>query len=145
VRITCPILKSPEPSRAFLVSYSLYKLDRIGDRHGLCLTPLPDFTLLSRHVQLALRSMYNFLISHPSRQSVPVPSRICINLVQLTRSNTFYQSMKDAYSYTTCVIPRRSHPLQRTSLRMATYVAGTCKRYTVCIIRSVLLCTVCIC
>jgi hypothetical protein len=46
VRITCPILKPPNPSTASLVRYSLYKLNRNGDRQYLCLTRLPFFTLL---------------------------------------------------------------------------------------------------
>jgi hypothetical protein len=46
----------------------------------------------------ALCSTYNLLINHLSRQSIPVPFRICINLVQLTRSNAFCQSMKQAHN-----------------------------------------------
>ena len=41
-----PVLKSPNPSRAYLVRHSLYKLKRIGDKRHPCLTPLPVFTLL---------------------------------------------------------------------------------------------------
>ena len=40
--------------------------------------------------------MYNLLISLLSPQSIPLPFRICINLVQFTRSNTFCLSMKHA-------------------------------------------------
>jgi len=42
--------------------------------------------------------MYKLLISLLSRQSVPVSFRICINLVQLTRSNAFCQSIKQTLS-----------------------------------------------
>jgi len=42
--------------------------------------------------------MYKLLINLLSRQSIPVPYRICINLVQLTRSNAFCQSMKQTRS-----------------------------------------------
>jgi len=31
VRITCPVLKSPKPSRTSLGRYKLYKFNRIGD------------------------------------------------------------------------------------------------------------------
>jgi hypothetical protein len=90
VRITCPpILKSPNPSRASLVRYSLYKLNRIGDKQQPC----PWSSRIS-----TLCSMYNLLINLLSRQSLPIPFRICINLVQLTRSNAFYQSMKQAHN-----------------------------------------------
>ena len=41
-----PILKSPNPSKAFLVRHSLYKLNRIGDKQHPSLTSLPIFTLL---------------------------------------------------------------------------------------------------
>ena len=47
VCIICPLmLKSPSPSRASLVSHSLYKLNRIGDKQNPCVTPLPICTLL---------------------------------------------------------------------------------------------------
>ena len=100
----CPlILKSPRPSRASLVRHSLYTLNRIGDKQHPCLTPLPHFTLLvsprfSR--TLTLWAMYKLLINLLSRQSIPVTFRICINLVQVTRSKAFCQSMKQRHSYT---------------------------------------------
>jgi hypothetical protein len=51
VRIAClPILKTQYPSGAFLVMYSLYKLNRIGDKEHSCLTPVPIFTHV--HVQM---------------------------------------------------------------------------------------------
>ena len=53
VRITClPILKSPYTSGAFLVRYSLCKLDRIGDIEHRCLTPVLIFTHV--HVQMCV-------------------------------------------------------------------------------------------
>ena len=96
-----PILESPNPSRTSLVKHLLYKLNRIGDKQHSCLTPLPIFTLLvsprfSR--TLTLWAMYKLLINLLSRQSIPVPFRIYINLVQLTRSNAFCQSMKQTHS-----------------------------------------------
>ena len=102
VWIICPpMLKSPSPSRASLVRHSLYKLNRIGDKQHPCLTPLPICTLLvspwsSR--TLTLWSMYYLLINLLSRQSIPVLFKICINLVQFTRSNAFCQSMKQTHS-----------------------------------------------
>ena len=42
--------------------------------------------------------MYNLLINLLSRQSIPVLFKICINLVQFTRSNAFCQSMKQTHS-----------------------------------------------
>jgi len=98
-----PILKSPNPSRASLVRHLLYKLNRIGDKQHPFLTPLPIFTLLvsprfSR--TLTLWATYKLLINLLSRQSIPVSFRICINLVQLTRSNAFCQSMKQTHSST---------------------------------------------
>jgi len=99
-----PILKSPNPSRATLVRHSLYKLNRIGDKQHPCLTPLPIFTLFVSpwfsHT-LKLWAMYKLLINLLSRQSIPVPFRICINLVQLTQSNVFCQSMKQEHRSTT--------------------------------------------
>jgi hypothetical protein len=97
-----PILKSPNPSRASLVRHSPYKLNRTCDKQHHCLTPLPIFTLLvsprfSRI--LTLWAMYKLLINLLSRQSIPVPFRICINLVKLTRSNAFFQSMKQTHRF----------------------------------------------
>ena len=42
--------------------------------------------------------MYNLLINLLSLQSIPLIFRICINLVQFTRSNAFCQSMKQIHS-----------------------------------------------
>jgi len=98
-----PILKSPDPFRPSFVWHSLYKLNRIGDKQHPCLTPLPIFTLLfSPQVICTLTpwAMYKLLISLLSCQSIPVPFRICINLVQLTLSNAFCQSMKQTHSST---------------------------------------------
>ena len=44
--------------------------------------------------------MYKFLINLLSLQSIPVPFRICVNLVQLIRSNVFCQSMKQTHNST---------------------------------------------
>jgi len=96
-----PILKSPHPSRASLVRHLLYKLNRIGDKQHPCLTPLSIFTLLVSHRfsrTLTLWAMYKLLINLLSRQSIPVPFRIYINLAQLTRTNAFSQSMKETHS-----------------------------------------------
>ena len=95
------IMKSPDPSRVSLVRYSLYTLNRIGDKQHPCLTPLPIFTLLvsPRFGRiLTLWPMYSLLINLLSRHSIPFTFRICINLVQLTRSNAFCQSMKQTHS-----------------------------------------------
>ena len=91
------MLKSPSPSRASLVRHSLYKFNRTCVKQHPCLTPLPICTLLvsprsSR--TLTFCSMYNLPINLLSRQSMPILFRICINLVQFTRSNAFCQSMK---------------------------------------------------
>jgi hypothetical protein len=96
-----PILKTPNPSKDSLVSYSLYKLNRIGDKQHPCLIPLPVFTLLvslrfSR--TFTLWAIYKLPINLLSSQSIAVSFRICINLVQLTRSNAFCQSMKQTLS-----------------------------------------------
>jgi len=95
-----PILKSPNPSRASLVRHSLYKLNRIGDKQHPCLTHLPIFILLVSpqfSCTLTPGAMYKLLINLLSRQSIPVPFRICIKLVHLTRSNAFCQSMKQTH------------------------------------------------
>jgi len=42
--------------------------------------------------------MYKLLINLLSRQSIPVPFMICINLVQLAQSNAFCQSVKQTHS-----------------------------------------------
>ena len=47
---------------------------------------------------LILWALYSLLITLLSRQSIPVTCRIYINLVQLTRSNAFCQSMKQTHS-----------------------------------------------
>jgi len=101
--ICLPILKSPNPSKASLIRHSLYTLNRTGDKQHPCLTPLSIFTL---HVSpqfiptSTLWAMYKFLINLLSHKSIPVPFRICVNLTQLTRSNAFYQSMKQTHSST---------------------------------------------
>ena len=97
-----PILRSPNPSRASLVRHSLYKSNSIGDKQHPCLNPLPIFTLFvsprfSRTV--TLWAMYKLLINLLSRQSIQVPFRICINLVQLTLSNACFQSMKQTHRF----------------------------------------------
>jgi len=96
-----PTLKSPNTSKASLVRHSLYKLNRIGYKQHPCLTPLPIFTLLvSPRFSRTLTPwvMYTLLINLLPRQSIPVSFRICINLVQLTLSNPFCQSMKQTLS-----------------------------------------------
>ena len=96
-----PIFKSPRPSRASLIRNSLYKLNRIRYNPHPCLTPLSIFTLpVSPQFNrtLTLRAMYKLLIHLLSRQSISIPLRICINLVQKTRSNAFCQSMKQTHS-----------------------------------------------
>jgi len=85
VPITCPPdLKSPTPSTAFFVRYSLYKVNKIGARHHHALSPPPIVTLLVSpwsNLILTLWFMYNLLINFLSRRSVPVPFRIRSNLV----------------------------------------------------------------
>jgi hypothetical protein len=94
-------LSLQSPSRASFVSHSFYNLKRIGDKQHPCLTPLPVFTLLisprfSR--TLTTWARYKLLTNLLSRQLMPGPFRICINLVQLTLSNAFCQSMKQTHS-----------------------------------------------
>ena len=102
VWITCPpILKSSKPSRASLVRYSLYKMNRIGNKHHPCLTPLPVFTLLvspSSSFCLTLWSMYNLLINLLSHQLITVTFRIYIYLVQLPWSNAFCLYMNQVHN-----------------------------------------------
>ena len=70
--IACPsILKSPNSSRASLVRYSLYKLNRISNQQHPCLALLPFFL---------------FPLSLISHESMPVSFRICISLVYLISS-----------------------------------------------------------
>jgi hypothetical protein len=79
-------MKTPNPSRASLVRYSIYKINRISNKQLPCLTPLPIFILL---VSLwscrtsALWSMFNMLIKLLSHQSIPVSFRICFNPVSI--------------------------------------------------------------
>ena len=92
-----PILKSPNPSRASLVRYSLYQLCRIDDKRHPCLTPFlssHSLCLVDPVVVLTPRSMYGLSINLLSRQSIPVSFGICINFVHFTLSNVFWQSMK---------------------------------------------------
>ena len=96
-----PILKPPKTYRASLVRHILYKLERIGDKQHPFLTPLPIFTLLVSPLfsrTLTLWAMYKLLITLLSRQSIPVSFSICVNLVQLTWSYSFCQSMKQTQS-----------------------------------------------
>ena len=96
-----PILKSPNPSRASLVRYSLYKVNRIGNKHHPCLTPLPVFTLLVSPLPsfcLTLWSMYNLLTNLLSHQLITVTFRIYIYLVQLPWSNAFCQYMNQVHN-----------------------------------------------
>ena len=102
VQITrLPILKFPNPSRASLVWYLLYKWNRIGDKQHPCLSPLPVFTLLVStwsNYTLTPCFMYSLLIILLLCQSVPVSFRMCINLVRLTCSSAFCQSAKQGHS-----------------------------------------------
>ena len=61
VRSICPpILKSPKFSRPSLVRYSLYNLNRIGDKQHPCLTSLPIFHVSCPSFGLKL-CVHNFL------------------------------------------------------------------------------------
>jgi hypothetical protein len=101
VRIICTILKDRSPSRASLVSYSLCKLKRIGDKQHPSLNPVPLFTL---HVSswssctLTLRSKYCLLMNPLSLQSTPAFFRASINLEEFTWSNAFCHSMKQGHT-----------------------------------------------
>jgi len=97
-----PILKSPDPSRTSLVRHSLYNLNRIGDKHHPCLTRLHISCL---PLVWSYWAMYKLLIGLLSYQSIPVLFRICINLVQLTQSNVFCQSMEPV------ILSSRKRPL----------------------------------
>ena len=95
------MLKTPSPSRASLVRHSLYKLNRIGDKQHPFLTSPPICKILfsPRSCRtLTFCYMYNLLNNLLSRQPMPILFRICINFVQLTRSNAFCQSMKQTRS-----------------------------------------------
>lgn len=54
-----PIPKSPYTSRAYLVRYSLYYLNRIGDKEHPCLTPVPIFTRV--HVRMYISGRHPIL------------------------------------------------------------------------------------
>jgi hypothetical protein len=109
--ITCPpILKSSNPWRTLLARCSLYQLNRIGDKQHSCLTPVPVFTLLVspwsiRTLTLYLRTVCCcFLLC----LSWPVLFKICINLVQFTQSNTFWQSYSKHSLSSESKVPYRS-------------------------------------
>jgi len=103
MRITCPpTLKSPNPSIVSLVTNSLYKFNRIGNKQHPCLTPLPNFTL---HTSLGPGELYHSGLStfhwrtfFRSRQSMPDSISVCVNLVQFTGSNAFCQSTKHVHN-----------------------------------------------
>lgn len=105
VHFTEPIIsalnfKSPSPSRASLVKYSLCNLNRNSDKQHR-LTPLPVLTtLVSPWYRCSLTQwpMYSFLNSLLSGQSTQFPFGICKNLVHFTQSNIFYHSMNHAHS-----------------------------------------------
>ena len=99
--ISALILKSPSPSRAYLLRYPLCKLSRISDKQRHCLIPLPvlkTHVCLSYRYPLTLWSMYSWLINLVSGQTVPFPFSICKHLVHFTRSNLFCHSMKYAHN-----------------------------------------------
>ena len=100
VWITClPTLKSPNFSTASTVRYLLHKYHRTGDKQHSYLTSLPIFTLLVSlwsSLCLALWSPYNLL---NSLLLIPLPFRICINLVQFTQPNAISQFTKQAHSF----------------------------------------------
>ena len=85
-------MKSPNPSRAFLIGDSLCKLNTIGDKQHRFPTPFPVFTFLAStwtNRTLSLFSVYSLLSNLLSRQSMPVAFMVCINLLHLTLSNAF--------------------------------------------------------
>ena len=59
--------------------------------HTSCLPTVQSYFNTPSHVP-------KLLINLLSHQSTPIPFRICINLVQLTQSNNFCQSMKQTHS-----------------------------------------------
>jgi hypothetical protein len=70
-----------------LARYSLYKLNRVGDKQHPCLTPLLICKLLVSPPSSRMYSLLNYLLS---RQSIPLIFRICINLVQLPNKKHYY-------------------------------------------------------
>lgn len=99
VRISCPILKFPKPSRTSLVRCSLWQLKRIRDKQLPCLTYLPEFSF--HDSLLASRSlihwyMYSFwsIYFRSSRYNFPLRST-------LIRSSLHGQ--------TPCAIPWSTH------------------------------------
>ena len=67
------MLKSPSPFRASLARYSLYKLNRDGDKERPCLTPLPICTKLYWGNNLfALAKIKVWKVKHTCQISVPV-------------------------------------------------------------------------
>ena len=80
VSITCPLLKSHNPSRAPLIRYFLYKLNKLGDRQHPCPTYILFCTLLCFLVPFILNILIHvqFADQPVSHQSKPVLFRICI-------------------------------------------------------------------
>lgn len=100
MRITCPILNSPNHFRTSLVSYSLYKVNRIGDKPHRFLTSLPYFTLLvSACSSFSLKAdLQNFLINLLSRQSIPVCYRIYMKVLRFRLCSALCRCIKQARS-----------------------------------------------
>ena len=94
VGITFPLtLKSPKPSRVSLVTYSLYKLDKIGDKHHPCLTLLP----LSPSM-LFLWSILNWTLIHvqyiDQSSFAPLLPRVLQGLLQFGPGYSVFKQKK---------------------------------------------------
>jgi hypothetical protein len=59
--ISPPSFKTLNPSKASLVIYSLYKLNKIGNKEHPYRTPLPNFTFSLVHRTLPLLSTYDLV------------------------------------------------------------------------------------
>jgi len=102
VRIICPrILKSPKlPEQPWSNVWCTSGIELLK-KQDPSLTRLPIFTLLLSlwcNLTLTLWSMHKFLTNNFLRQSIPVPYKICIYLIQFTRSKAFCQSMQHGHN-----------------------------------------------
>jgi len=87
-------------SRGSLVRQWMHLLNRLGDNHHPCLTPLP---ILSIHVLLwpsynwTLWSMYSLLNSLLLHQLIPLFCRIYINFIHFTWLDAFSKAIKQIH------------------------------------------------
>jgi len=89
-----------EVSKPFKSFFSMIFTPQVKQNQYPCLMPLPVFTprLSLVHFTVTFYSLYILLIHLLLSQSIPIPFKICLSLVQFTWQNAFCQSLKHAHN-----------------------------------------------